>query len=95
MGGARACVWHVSAEHVADDVKLQGRKSRRQIIYLRHSVCDGIFGELKERKEEKKWQQTRWRLCGFTDQPSQMWLISITQRLCSVSTPVADAAHLT
>lgn len=44
MGGARARVWHVSAEHVADDVKLQGRKSRRQIIYLLHSMCDGILG---------------------------------------------------
>lgn len=67
MGGARACVWHASADQdVADDVKLQGGKSRRQIIYLRHSVCDGTLGRKKKRKEVTTDTFTLVRVHGST-----------------------------
>lgn len=53
-------MWRASADQdVADDVKLQGRKPRRQVIYLRHSVCVmGFLGEKKKdwggKKKERK-----------------------------------------
>lgn len=46
-----------------------------------------------ERKEKNGVTTNTFTLVQ-SDQPSQMWLISITQLLGSFSTSVADAAHL-
>lgn len=61
---------------------------------MHHRMCDDIFKEIKKKKKGDNKHIYTCTVAGFKDQPSQMWLISITQLLCNISTSVADAAHL-